>query len=91
MSTLHVLLDPSGAYLCLDYSLVCSHLDSLYLRVAGTLARGDFYKKAAPEKWTAYEAAEKRTPATTVNLGVSGAFDVDLRQTEKWVIMPKPN
>ena len=70
MSDIHILTDPSGAYLCLDYSLVCSHLESLLTRIRVSLERGDRVVRCADRRlWDAFEQGEpEASPAPTVTV-----------------------
>jgi hypothetical protein len=88
--TLHILLDPSGAYLCLDFSLVCSHLDSLLTRILVSMNRGDQLKPCEdPKAWRAFfdgRVIERRERVKLVNATV----DAVVRLTHEEVIMGPP-
>lgn len=72
--------------MCLDYSLVCSHLDSLVKRVQSTLERGDHTPKADAAKWAAYEHGTT-IDFRPVSLGKFGQPQLSVRQTPHSVII----
>ncbi len=89
-STLHILLDPSGAYLCLDYSVVCSHLDSLFTRLRVHMKRGDVLKTYEnPAAWQAYFHGQQVLHKEAVPLP-GGDVDAVVRQTHEQIIMGPP-
>lgn len=78
---LHILLDPSGAYLSLDYSLVCSHLESLLDRIAGKAP----HRVNDPAKWRAYYGGDIDRRMERIIGGRQ--VDVEVRKTDQWLIM----
>lgn len=82
--TLHILLDPSGAYLSLEYSLVCSHLESLVGRIEAAAAPD---RIEDPRMWQAYHAGEPDGTLGTTIHGKPALLEV--RRTDRWLIIPK--
>lgn len=86
--TLHILRDPA-AYLCLDYSLACSNLESLLTRIRVALERRDrgqgFHLPRVhdPAKWKAFEEGTPQVPSERYG------FTIDLRLTDQRVIVGK--
>jgi len=80
--TLHILLDPSGAYLALEYSLVCSHLESLVERIA----KHHPARVNDPKKWRAYHDGE---PEGTIGTTIKGRpVLLEVRRTDRSLIVP---
>jgi hypothetical protein len=79
--TIHILLDPSGAYLALEYSLVCSHLESLAERIGAHAP----HRCNDARKWQAYHAGEADG---TFGATVKGRPVVlEVRKTDQHLIM----
>lgn len=84
---LRVLMDRSGAYVCLDNSLVCSHLPSLMSRIQKAMERGDaLHPVTDRRKYAAYD--ESPTSATlSFRLADGRVMEIEVRETQKSVIL----
>ena len=86
---IHILLDPSGAYLCLDYDQVCSHLDSLLTRIRVSISRNDKLRPTQDSnKWRAYCEAPIVHEQVTM-LPDRELRRVQVRETKEHLIYPK--
>lgn len=83
--TLHILADPSGAYLCLDFDLVCSHRESLFTKIVVAHQQKMRLRRSDESKWHAFEAAPV-VEQGSVRIPVLGLVKIVVRETAENII-----